>query len=163
MRSPYQRTSRLGPYEQPSDGRSLITPAPLQLGSFCPPTLDGAARELDFSRFHYPRMFPQSAEVGRSKRESKSVVYENRTKSAKCGGLETSAPRERISGSDRLTPVRRFASEVRGYWRFQRARSGRRMLFAEGLAEREELGSNGLLICGVSIWLPRETDIQLAY
>ena len=45
----------------------------------------------------YPEILLQSAEVDVTKRDSKSVTYENRTKSAKCGGLETNGPRERIS------------------------------------------------------------------
>ena len=35
-----------------------------------------------------------------TKSDSKSVAYENRTKSAQSGGLETNGPRERISGLD---------------------------------------------------------------
>ena len=53
-----------------------------------------------FSR--YPAIFLQSAEVGVTKSDSKSVAYKNRTKSAKCGGLETNGPRERISGLERV-------------------------------------------------------------
>ena len=48
----------------------------------------------------YPTIILQSAEVGVTKIDSKSVAYENRTKNAKCGGLETNGPRERISGAD---------------------------------------------------------------
>ena len=40
--------------------------------------------------------------------------------------------------------VRRFAREARGYWRFQRAKTRRRKLGAEGLAERQELPANHL-------------------
>jgi hypothetical protein len=66
---------------------------------------------------------PQSAEVGAPNRDSKSVAYENCTKSAKCGGLETNGPRERISGVGRCVAVRRFVREARRYWRFQRAKT----------------------------------------
>ena len=54
--------------------------------------------ELDPSLSRYPTIFLQSAEVGATKSDSKSSVYENRTKTAKCGGLETNGARERISG-----------------------------------------------------------------
>jgi hypothetical protein len=99
------------------------------------------------SRSRYPVRSLQSAEVAIPKNDSRSVAYENRTKSVKCGGLETNGQRDRISGPDALPAVRRFAGEARGYWRFQRAKTRRRMLVAEGVAEREELGSNGLLVC----------------
>jgi hypothetical protein len=52
----------------------------------------------------------ESAEVRLSKNDFKISAYENRTKSAKCGGLET-RPRERISGPSRLRAVRRFVRE----------------------------------------------------
>ena len=87
----------------------------------------------------------QSAEVRVTKRYSKSVAYENRTKSTKCGGLETNAPGERFSGLDRPRVVRRSVREARIYWWFQRGKIQRRTLVAVGLAEGEELGSNGLL------------------
>ena len=48
-------------------------------------------------------------------------------------------------GPRRVVAVRRFVREARGYWRFQRAKTRRRMLVAVGLAEGEELASNGLL------------------
>lgn len=79
----------------------------------------------------------QSTEVGITKKDSKSVAYENRTKSAKCGGLETNGPRERISTPDRCRAVRRFVREACGYWRFRRAKTQRRMLVAEELAEEK--------------------------
>jgi hypothetical protein len=84
-----------------------------------------------------PPIILQSAEVRLSKSESISITYENRTKSAKCGGLETNGARERISGPDGLNAVRRFPREARGYWRFQRDKSLRRKLVAKGLAERK--------------------------
>jgi hypothetical protein len=62
----------------------------------------------------HPAIFLQSAEVDVTKTGSKSVVYENRTKSAKCGGLETIGPRERKSGSNGLTAVRRLVAKGRG-------------------------------------------------
>jgi hypothetical protein len=52
--------------------------------------------ELNPSRSRYPAISLQSAEVSVMKSGSKSIAYENRTKSAKCGGLETNGPRERI-------------------------------------------------------------------
>ncbi len=100
--------------------------------------------ELNPGRSRYSAISVQSAEVGVTKRDSKSVAYENRTKSAKCGGLETNGPRERISGLGGGVVVRRFPREARSYWRFQRGKSQRRKLVTEGLAEGEELGSNGL-------------------
>ena len=93
--------------------------------------------ELDFSRSRYPAISLQSAEVGITKRDSKSVAYENRTKSAKCGGLETNGPRERISGPDRAQRSAEVSREARRYWRFQCAENRRRMFVAEGLAEGE--------------------------
>jgi len=103
----------------------------------------------------YPAISLQSAEVGATKRDSKSVAHENRTKSAKCGGLDTNGSRERISDLGGRVAVRRFVREARGYWRFQRAKTRQRMLVAKGLAEGEELASNGLLICRPST-CPRE-------
>jgi hypothetical protein len=68
------------------------------------------------------------------KSDSKSAAYENRTKSAKCGGLETNGLRERIRRLGQHLAVRRFVREARGYWRFQRGKIQRRMLVAKGLA-----------------------------
>ena len=100
---------------------------------------------LNVSRSRYPAISLQSAEVDVTKRDSKSVAYENRTKSLRCGGLETNGLRERISPFNTLSAVRRFSREARGYWQFQRTKTRRRMLVAEGLAEGEVLSSNGLL------------------
>ena len=94
---------------------------------------------LDPSRSRHPAISLQSAEVVIPKSDSKSIAYENRTKSAKCGGLETNGPRERISDPNGCAAVRRFRAKDRRYWRFQRSRTWRRMLVAEGLAEGEEL------------------------
>ena len=80
------------------------------------------------------------------KNDSKSAAYENRTKFPQSGGLETNGPRERISGSDGVNAVRRFSREARGYWRFQRRKIQRRILVTEGLAERQELGTNPLCV-----------------
>ena len=66
---------------------------------------------LDSSRSRYPAIFLQSAEVAIGKRDSKSVGYENRTKSVESGGSETNGRRERISGLGRCVAVRRFARE----------------------------------------------------
>jgi hypothetical protein len=104
----------------------------------------------------YPAVILQSAEVGVTKRDSKSVAYENRTKSAKCGGLETNGPRERISGPDGLNAVRRFSREARGYWRFQRGKSRRRKLVSEGLAEREGFEVVGQRVEAYGLFLPSE-------
>jgi hypothetical protein len=59
----------------------------------------------------YPEIILQSAEVGVTKSDSKTVAYENRTESAKSEGLERNGPRERISGSDRVSAVLRFVRE----------------------------------------------------
>jgi hypothetical protein len=59
--------------------------------------------ELNPSRFRYPALSLQSAEVAGPKNESKSTCYENRTKFPQSGGLERNGPRERISGSDRVS------------------------------------------------------------
>ena len=66
--------------------------------------------------------------------DSKSVCYENRTKLAKCRGLETTAPRETISGFDGVCGVRRCVREAYGYWALLRARKPERTLVSEGLA-----------------------------
>jgi hypothetical protein len=79
-------------------------------------------RELDASRSRYSAISLQSAEVAAPKKDSKSVAYEIRTKSAKSGGLETNGRRERISAPRRGAEVRRFVREGRGYWAFVRAR-----------------------------------------
>jgi hypothetical protein len=70
--------------------------------------------------------------------------YENRTKSAKCKGLETNGPRERISTLDRRRGVRRFAHDACGYWGLQRGKIQWRILLAQGLAEGENLPANPL-------------------
>jgi hypothetical protein len=77
---------------------------------------------LDASRSRYPAISLQSAELAVVKNGSKSVAYEFRTKSAKCGGLETNGRRETISGLSRGVAVRRFSREARGYWASTRAR-----------------------------------------
>jgi hypothetical protein len=51
---------------------------------------------LNPSRFRYPAIFLQSAEVAVWKSDSKSVAYEFRTKSAQSGGLETNGRRDGI-------------------------------------------------------------------
>ena len=99
------------------------------------------------SRSRYPAIILQSAEVGIAKNDSKSAAYENRTKSAQSGGLETNGPRERISGLTGSTQCGGFRAKARGYWRFQRDKSRRRKLVSEGLAEQEELAANPLRIC----------------
>jgi hypothetical protein len=86
----------------------------------------------------------ESAEVSRLKNDSKSAAYEFRTKWAQSGGLETNRLRERISGPDGNTAVRSFVRDARSYWALLRARKPRRILVREGLAEGEELSSNGL-------------------
>ena len=70
-----------------------------------------------------------------------------RRESAQSRGSETNGRRERISGLGLLGAVRGFSREARGYWASLRARKPQRKLVAEALAEGEELGSNGLLIC----------------
>ena len=93
----------------------------------------------------YPAISLQSAEVGVSKNDLKSVAYEIRTKSAKSGGLETNGPRERISGLRQAPPqCGGFHAKARRYWAFGDAESQRRKLVADRLAEGERLGSNGL-------------------
>jgi len=52
--------------------------------------------------------------------------------------------------------------EAHGYWGFLPDRIDGRMLVAEGLAEREELGSNVLLICNPNLARARGAGIQLA-
>jgi hypothetical protein len=92
-------------------------------------------RGVALSTLRSPRVLAKSAESLDLRKCYETIAYINRTKSAKSGGLERTRPRERISSSDRLTTVRRFAREARGYWASMRARNLRRMLVAEGLAE----------------------------
>ena len=99
---------------------------------------------LDSSCSRCRKLSCESGGIERTKTDSKSVAYEFRTKSAQSGGSETDGPRERISGSGGFLAVRRSLDNARGYWASFRARKPQRMLDAEGLAEREELGSNGL-------------------
>ena len=91
-----------------------------------------------------PSDLAESAKVGISKNGSKSTAYENRTKSAKCGGLETNGPRERIPASDRVSAVRRFSRKAHGYWASVHAHKAAENVVAEGLAEGEELPANPL-------------------
>ena len=87
------------------------------IGLDLPPDIRGTAfqqrvwqalREIPASKkADYPAISPQSAEVGATESDSKSAACENRTKSAKCGGLETNGRRERIPGRDRCVAVRR--------------------------------------------------------
>ena len=58
-----------------------------------------------------PRYFCKVRRLASRKSDSKSAAYENRTKSAQSGGLETNGPRERISGPDGLNAVRRFCAK----------------------------------------------------
>ena len=112
------------------------------------------------SRSRYPAISLQSAEGAVPKNDSKSVAYEIRTKSAKCGGLETNGPRERISGPSRCGAVRRFSREARGYWRFQHAKIWRRMLVADGSAEGEVLPANPLQFRAGDALLPAHDDVK---
>jgi hypothetical protein len=80
--------------------------------------------------------------VSRVRVLGKTIVYENRTKSAHSGGVETKGPRERISDLSRRGVVRRFSSEAMVIGLLFGLGSQQRMLVAEGLAEGEELGSN---------------------
>ena len=92
--------------------------------------------EFGFSALRSPSVLAKSAQVSRVRVRGKTIVYENRTKSAQSGGLETNGPRERISDLSRRVAVRRFSREARGYWASIRALgSQQRMLVAEGLAE----------------------------
>jgi hypothetical protein len=52
--------------------------------------------EFGLGLFWYSAMSLQSAEISATKEGSKSDAYENRTKTAKCGGLETNGPIERF-------------------------------------------------------------------
>jgi hypothetical protein len=52
------------------------------------------------------------------KMDSESACCENRTKSTKCGGLETIGTKERIPVADGVRLVRRFSRGRRRYWRF---------------------------------------------
>lgn len=96
----------------------------------------------------YPAISPQSAEVDVRKRDSKSVAYEIRTKSAESGGSETNGRRERISGLSQHVAVGRFVREARGYWASCAPESPQRVLVAEELAEGEDLPTNSLCVVG---------------
>ena len=62
----------------------------------------------------------------------------------KCGGgrHKKAIQNQLFTRTAQIREVRRFA---RDYWRFQRGKTGRRLLVSEVLAEGKELGSNGLL------------------
>jgi hypothetical protein len=79
-----------------------------------------SSAEFGFSRS--PSVLAKSAQVSRIRVRGKTIVYENRTKSAQSGGLETNGPSERISDLSRRGVVRRFSGEARGYWASIRSR-----------------------------------------
>ena len=107
---------------------------------------------LAFSYSRHPAISLQSAEVDVTKRDSISVAYENRTKSEKCGGLETNGPRERISDSNGVGAVRGFAANPAVIGVLSALKSQRRMLAADGLAEGERLYSNVLSqVCAAAL------------
>jgi hypothetical protein len=64
----------------------------------------------------------------------KQRLMENRTKPAKSAGSERNCPGERISGSDRLTVVRRFAREGPQTLEFQSRRGAREKTCQKGVA-----------------------------
>jgi hypothetical protein len=66
----------------------------------------------------YPAIALQSAEVSITKRDSTSVAYENRTKSAKCGGLEKTGREREFRSPMGSTAVRRFVRDAPSYWAF---------------------------------------------
>ena len=61
--------------------------------------------------FAAPEKSCESAEIGPTKSESKSVAYKNHTKFPPSGGWETNGPRERISGLEGISAARRFRRE----------------------------------------------------
>ena len=61
--------------------------------------------------------------------------------------METNEPRERSSGPKSVSGSAEGSRQSRGYRRFQHGKIQRRMFVVVSLAEGEELGSNGLLIC----------------
>ena len=64
--------------------------------------------EFAFSALRSPKVLAKSPEVSRIRTRGKTIAYENRTKSAQSGGLETNGRGERISGS----PPERRSAEV---------------------------------------------------
>jgi hypothetical protein len=69
-----------------------------------------------FSTLRSPKVLAKSAELHDGENPETPTAYINRTKSAKSGGLERNCPGERISGSERLTAVQRFARECPQTW-----------------------------------------------
>ena len=108
---------------------------------------------LDSSHSRYPAIFLQSAEVAVPKSNSKSVAYENRTKTAKCGGLETNGPREKIRALNRLRRSAEVFARMPAVIGVRSAlKAERRKLVAEVLAEREGFE---LPVGPISVWDPR--------
>ena len=77
--------------------------------------------EFEIFALGFPSVLAKSAEVSRIVIRSKTIAYENRTKSAQSGGLETNGRRERILGLSQRPAVQRFVREARGYWASMRA------------------------------------------
>lgn len=108
------------------------------------------------SRSRYPEIILQSAQVAFRENGSNSDPYENRTKSAKSGGLETNGPRERIPAADggqRGAEVwARIPAVIAD---FSALKTGRRKLAPDGLAEGEILCANSLFVIARNVAQPR--------
>jgi hypothetical protein len=85
------------------------------------PTAIGFAPRLS----RYPPISLQSAEVSVLKIHTNSVTYENRTKTAECGGLETIGSRERNRRLNWLTQCGGFARRPAVIGDFTAPKSGR--------------------------------------
>ena len=151
--------------ENSGDGSAITTNSQGQFGEIAPHFEDGKnpspnqRPEFAPSRSRYPAIILQSAEVGVAKRDSKSAAYENRTKSAQSGGLETNGPRERISGPSGHAQCGGLCAKPLLLALFAR-QNRRRMLVAEGLAEGRRLAANPLRICSNNLARPRNTGKQ---
>jgi hypothetical protein len=101
--------------------------------------------EFEFSALRSPSVLTKSAELVRIRIRVKTIAYENRTKSAKSGGLERNGQGERISGYDQISAVRSFCRESPPLLGLRAGSAkAQRMLVATALAEGEEPGSNPL-------------------
>jgi hypothetical protein len=89
---------------------------------------------IGFSALRSPSVLAKSAQVSRVRVRGKTIVYENRTKSAQSGGLETNWPRERISDLSRRGIVRRSSGEARSCWASIQSRKPAENVGREGLA-----------------------------
>jgi hypothetical protein len=110
-----------------------------------------------FLRYQHRVSFPDSLATPRStfkgRRLSSPKTIQNQSLTRTALNLwsaevwRQTAEREKLRAPRGSPQCGGFAANARHYWRFERAKNGGRKLSEAGLAEGEELTSNGLLIC----------------